>query len=58
MGTLVIHNFRDNFFGIGGDLATYFALSSGFSRWGCWGATEDLANLNTPKYRAIEELVK
>ncbi len=57
MRDLVEHVFRDDFFGQGGDLATYFALSSSFSRYGCWGATDDLARLDTPKYRAILNLV-
>jgi hypothetical protein len=57
MRELVLHGFRDNFFGQGGDLATYFALSSSASRYGSWGATEDLSILSTPKYLAIKDLV-
>jgi len=57
MGELVQHEFRDNLFGQGVDLASYFSLASAASRYGCWGATEDLSNLDTPKYKAIINLV-
>jgi hypothetical protein len=56
MKDAVIHNFKDNFFGLGGDMASYFALSSAYSRYGCWGATDDLSNLHTPKFAACLEL--
>ncbi|AIE83896.1 hypothetical protein [Fimbriimonas ginsengisoli] len=56
MKELVLHHFLDHFYGLGGDIATYFALSSSASRFGCWGATEDLAHLDTPKFKAIYEM--
>ncbi len=55
MGDLVVDAFS-RFFQSGGDYATYFALSSGSSRYGCWGALEDLKELDTPKYRGILRL--
>ena len=53
MGDLVTHEFRDNLFGAGVDLASYFSLASAGSRYGCWGALEDLSKLDTAKYKAI-----
>jgi len=39
------------------DMYIYFTLQSPYSRWGMWGLTEDVANLRTPKFAAIYELV-
>ncbi len=57
MGDLVVEHFRDRMFGEGVDLATYFVLSSAFSRHGAWGATEDYRNLKTAKMTAISKLL-
>lgn len=57
MGDLVTEHFRDRMFGEGVDLATYFVLSSAFSRFGCWGATEDYRQLDTPKMIAVLKLL-
>lgn len=62
--TAVIHHYSDNWFAANGtaapgtnDLVNYFVMSGGVSRYGCWGATEDLKYLqnlsNTPKYDAL-----
>jgi uncharacterized protein (TIGR03437 family) len=48
---------RDNWFGRGGDLFMYFALSGAYSRYGCWGLTEDITSLNTVKLQAVQDLV-
>lgn len=40
----------------GGDLYMYFSHCSSFSRHGAWGLSEDIVNLNTPKWQAIREL--
>jgi uncharacterized protein (TIGR03437 family) len=57
MGTLVTHDIADNWFPLGGDLYMYFTESGTYSRYGCWGAVEDIANLNTPKYNALAQLI-
>ncbi|MCB0429903.1 MAG: T9SS type A sorting domain-containing protein [Flavobacteriales bacterium] len=67
--TAVIHNYADNWFSatangnapVGtNDLANYFVLAGNVSRYGCWGATEDINYLsdpnnlsNAPKYDAL-----
>ena len=56
MGDLVLHHFQTNWFGARADMATYFVLSSAYSRYGCWGATEDYRIPLTPKFNAIYAL--
>lgn len=56
MKELMLHDARDNWFARGGDLYMVFALCSAYSRYGCWGLSEDIANRNTPKWQAIYEL--
>jgi len=56
MKDLILHDAKDNWFAHGGDLYMYFSFCSSSSRHGCWGLSEDIANLNTPKWQAIYEL--
>ncbi len=58
MGELVRRDLKDNWFDLGGDLFMYFTLSSAYSRYGCWGLTEDITKLDTPKYKAATSLLK
>jgi len=55
---IVYSDIVDNWWGIGGGLYNYFALSGAYSRFGCWGATDDLNNLDTPKFKGIEQAIK
>lgn len=52
---LILENARQ-WFRMGGDLYMYFAAPSAYSRYGCWGLSEDIADLDTPKWQAIYEL--
>jgi hypothetical protein len=65
----VIHNYADNWFSANAngtapqgtnDVVCYFVMSAGVSRYGCWGATEDLNHIQNlslaPKYDALCEL--
>jgi len=56
MGDLVLHDLRDNWFREGGNLFMYFTLSGAYSRFGCWGLTEDIADTGTAKFAAIRQL--
>lgn len=56
MKSLILHDARDNWFAAGGDLYMYFSHCSSYSRYGCWGLSEDIADLNTPKWQAIYTL--
>ena len=57
---IVVNDILKNWFGLPrpGDIYNYFSLSGAYSRYGCWGATDDLSNLDTPKYQAILEITK
>src|SRR5207248_1234328 len=57
MRDLIEHDVRDNWFGRGGDLYMYFALSGAYSRYGCWGLAEDIMSLNTVKFQAVQDMV-
>ncbi|MBC8160297.1 MAG: fibronectin type III domain-containing protein [Roseiflexaceae bacterium] len=58
MKDLIIRDIEQNWFGVGGDLFMYFTLSSAYSRYGMWGITDDITNLNrNSKYAAIEQLL-
>ena len=56
MGTLITHDLRENWFPLGGDLFMYFTLNGNVSRYGCWGALEDLTKPTSPKYLALKSL--
>jgi hypothetical protein len=44
MGNEIYYNFADAFFDLGGTIAMNLELSSSYSRYGCWGFTDDIAN--------------
>lgn len=66
MKTAILHNYQDNWFSVNAngaalpgtnDLINYFVLSGKVSRYGCWGAIEDLDYLqdlsHAPKFDAL-----
>jgi hypothetical protein len=55
MGNLVSYDAHE-WFAMGGDLYMYFAMPGTYSRYGCWGLSEDIRQLDTPKWRAIYQL--
>jgi hypothetical protein len=54
---LMIHDVRDNWFHLGGSLYMYSDLSDPYSRFGPWGLTDDIVNLNTYKFQAVDQLL-
>ncbi len=58
MYDLMQYNLKDAFMDLGGSLAMQFTLSSAYSRYGCWGLTDDV---NVPqrnfKLAAIQDLL-
>jgi hypothetical protein len=56
MKDLIVHDIQDNWLAKGGDIYIYFSHVGGYSRFGCWGLSEDIANLNTPKWQAIYQV--
>lgn len=58
MGELLRYNMDDAFLKQGGTLFMHFTLTSAYTRYGCWGLTDDVANPDRNyKYRAVKELV-
>ncbi len=55
---IMLHDARDNWWAKGGDLYMVFSHVSAYSRHGCWGLSEDSADLHTPKWQAIYELAR
>jgi len=52
------YNLLDGFFNLGGNLAVHYKLSSGYSRYGCWGLTDDISNLDRNyKFQAMREVI-
>jgi hypothetical protein len=54
---IYIENFSKYWWNLGGGLAMQFALANPYSRWGTYGLTNDVKNLNTSLFRAVYELV-
>jgi hypothetical protein len=57
MGELLKYDYGAGFLDLGGTLAMQFTLSSGYTRYGCWGLTDDINHPNRNfKYRAMQSL--
>jgi fibronectin type 3 domain-containing protein len=46
------HQFLDNWFAVGGDVANYYAIRGDVSEFGDWMLVEDFEHLGTPTYQA------
>jgi hypothetical protein len=58
MGELLKYNYDTAFLAIGGTLAMQFTLSSSYSRYGCWGLTDDISHPDRNyKYGAMKSIV-
>jgi hypothetical protein len=59
MADVWTYNYDSAFFQVGGNLAMHFTLSSAYTRYGCWGLTDDITNpLRNGKYTAAKKLVE
>jgi hypothetical protein len=57
MGSVWTYNIDTAFFQLGGNLAMQFTLTSAYTRYGCWGLTDDVAKPNrNSKYKAAQEV--
>ncbi|MBL0175328.1 MAG: T9SS type A sorting domain-containing protein [Ignavibacteria bacterium] len=57
MGDVLKRNYREGWRDLGGGLAMYFTLVSGYNRYGCWGITDDYTKPDRNyKMRAIREM--
>jgi hypothetical protein len=57
MGALLKYDFTGNWLSEGGDLYMFLEVVGAYSRYGCWGQTEDALDRKTWKLRAIYDLV-
>jgi hypothetical protein len=57
MRPLTLRNVKESWFELGGDLFMQFGVGSAYGRYGSWGITDDIVNLNTSKYQAYLELL-
>lgn len=52
------YNLDDGFIQLGGNLAMQFTLTSAYTRYGCWGLTDDVNHPNRNyKYQCLKELL-
>jgi hypothetical protein len=57
MGDIWTYNYDTAFFQVGANLAMQFTLTSAYSRYGCWGLTDDVTKpLRNAKYPAAKLL--
>jgi len=57
MGNLIVHDLRDGWFDLGGDLFMYYYLYGYYSDKGTWGLTDLISDLDTVKYNAVLNLI-
>ena len=51
-------NLDDGFIQLGGNLAMHFTLTSAYSRYGCWGLTDDVSDpYRNHKFQCIQDLL-
>jgi len=55
---IVVSDIVENWWALGGDLYNYFSLSGAYSRYGCWGATDDLNDIHTAKFEGIYQAIQ
>ncbi|MBN1757693.1 MAG: hypothetical protein JW863_05220 [Chitinispirillaceae bacterium] len=59
MAAVWTYNFDEAFFQVGGNLAMQFTLSSAYTRYGCWGLTDDITDPErSVKYNAAKLLAE
>jgi len=58
MAGIIVKDIGVNFLDKGGSLYNYFTLTSAYSRYGCWGLTDDVTNTNrNSKFAGIRTLL-
>ena len=58
MAEIFKYNNEEGFFHLGGNLAIQFTLTSAYNRYGCWGLTDDINDVDRNyKFRAAKELI-
>ncbi|MBT7619387.1 MAG: T9SS type A sorting domain-containing protein [Calditrichaeota bacterium] len=58
MRDIMIHDLRDNWFPLGGELFMYLEMAGSYSRYGSWGLTDDIDNPDRNfKFDAVRKLI-
>ena len=58
MADVFKYNIDDGFFQLGGNLAIQFTLTSAYTRYGCWGLTDDITDPDRNyKFQAARDLI-
>ncbi len=57
MQAVLIHDLLNNWFPSGGELYMHFSHVGRYSTYGFWGLTEDITNLNTPKWLGAAQVM-
>ncbi|MFH1049607.1 MAG: T9SS type A sorting domain-containing protein [bacterium] len=58
MGDIIKYNYLEGWKDIGGGLALYFTLNSGYNRYGCWGLTDDYTKPDRNyKMQAVRDII-
>ncbi|NQT23918.1 T9SS type A sorting domain-containing protein [candidate division KSB1 bacterium] len=58
MGEIFKYNLDDAFFALGANLAMQFTLTSAYTRYGCWGLTDDVTDPDRNyKFQAVRDLI-
>ena len=51
-----VENYLRGWQALGGETFMYFTLTSGYSKWGSWGLTDDVKR-SSPKYEAVLKII-
>jgi len=54
----VVETYLDNWYSQGGELFMYFNLCGTYTKFGCWGLTDDIHKLNEPKMKGAILITK
>jgi hypothetical protein len=58
MKEIIKKNYEEGWFDLGGNLAMYFTIFSPYTRYGCWGITDDYTNPERNyKMQAVKEII-
>jgi hypothetical protein len=57
MQAVLTHDLLNNWFPSGGELYMHFSQAGRYSTYGFWGLTEDITNLNTPKWLGAAQVL-
>lgn len=54
----VYHKYLDAWKDAGGQMFVHFLNTESYTKWGSWGAREDMSNQDTPKFKEIQRFIQ